>query len=150
MEVKINKEIRNYTESMFFGLSLRQFIFSVLACGVAVGLHFLLRPRFGTETLSWVCILGAFPFAAMGFIKYNGMTAEQFVWTWIKSEFLMPKKLMFLPDNLYYETVKPTIEAYEKGLTTVRKKQKGRTPKPKKSKKKKAKCSKEVNNAENS
>ena len=150
MEVKINKEIRNYTESMFFGLSLRQFIFSVLACGVAVGLYFLLRPRFGTETLSWVCILGAFPFAAMGFIKYNGMTAEQFVWAWIKSEFLMPKKLMFLPDNLYYETMKPTIEAYEKGLATVRKKQKGRTPKQKKSKKKKAKCSKEVNNAENS
>ena len=135
---------------MFFGLSLRQFIFSVLACGVAVGLHFLLRPRFGTETLSWVCILGAFPFAAMGFIKYNGMTAEQFVWAWIKSEFLMPKKLMFLPDNLYYETMKPTIEAYEKGLATVRKKQKGRTPKPKKTKKKKAKRSKEVNNAENS
>ena len=71
MEVKINKEIRNYTESMFFGLSLRQFIFSVLACGVAVGLYFLLRPQFGTETLSWVCILGAFPFAAMGFIKYT-------------------------------------------------------------------------------
>ena len=150
MEVKINKEIRNYTESMFFVLSLRQFIFSVLACGVAVGLYFLLRPRFGTETLSWVCILGAFPFAAMGFIKYNGMTAEQFVWAWIKSEFLMPKKLMFLPDNLYYETMKPTIEAYEKGLATVRKKQKGRTPKPKKTKKKKAKRSKEVNNAENS
>ena len=150
MEVKINKEIRNYTESMFFGLSLRQFIFSVLACGVAMGLYFLLRPRFGPETLSWVCILGAFPFAAMGFIKYNGMTAEQFVWAWIKSEFLMPKKLMFLPDNLYYETMKPTIEAHEKGVPTVRKKQKGRTPKPKKSKKKKAKCSKEVNNAENS
>ena len=150
MEVKINKEIRNYTESTFFGLSLRQFIFSVLACGVAVCLYFLLRPRFGTETLSWVCILGAFPFAAMGFIKYNGMTAEQFVWAWIKSEFLMPKKLMFLPDNLYYETMKPTIEANEKGLPTVRKKQKGRTPKPKKTKKKKAKRSKEVNNAENS
>ena len=124
MEVKINKEIRNYTESMFFGLSLRQFIFSVLACGVAVVLYFILRPRFGTETLSWVCILGAFPFAAMGFIKYNGMTAEQFVWAWIKSEFLMPKKLMFLPDNLYYETMKPTIEAHEKGLPTVRKSRK--------------------------
>lgn len=79
MEVKINKEIRNYTESMFFGLSLRQFIFSVLACGVAVGVFFLLRPYFGAETLSLVCILGAFPFAIMGFVKYNGMTAEQFV-----------------------------------------------------------------------
>lgn len=116
MEVKINKEIRNYTESMFFGLSLRQFIFSVLACGVAAGLYFLLRGRFGTETLSWMCILGAFPFAAMGFIKYNGMTAEQFVWAWIKSEFLMPKKIVFVPDNLYYEALKPCIEAREKGL----------------------------------
>ena len=46
MEVKINREIRNYTESMFFGLSMRQFIFSVLACGVAVGLYFILRPYF--------------------------------------------------------------------------------------------------------
>lgn len=145
MEVKINKEIRNYTESMFFGLSLRQFIFSVLACGVAVGLYFLLRPRFGTETLSWVCILGAFPFAAMGFIKYNGMTAEQFVWAWIKSEFLMPKKLMFLPDNLYFEAMKPSIEAREKGVPITAKRQK----KPKKSKKY-AKGSKEVENAENS
>lgn len=131
MEVKINKEIRNYTESMFFGLSLRQFIFSVLACGVAVGLYFLLRPRFGTETLSWVCILGAFPFAAMGFIKYNGMTAEQFVWAWIKSEFLMPKKLMFLPDNLYFEAMKPSIEAREKGVPIVTKRQKSQRKKQK-------------------
>ena len=137
MEVKINKEIRNYTESMFFGLSLRQFIFSVLACGVAVGLYFLLRPYFGMETLSWVCILGAFPFAAMGFIKYNGMTAEQFVWAWFKSEFLMPKKLMFRTDNLYYEAMKSSIEAREKGLPVVPKKQRRKERKEKKQDKKK-------------
>ena len=77
MEEKINRQIRNYTESMFFGPSLRQFIFSVLACGVAVGLYFLLTPYVGTETVSWVCILGAAPFAALGFVKYNGMTAEK-------------------------------------------------------------------------
>ncbi len=41
MEVKINREIRNYTEAMFFGLSLRQFIFSACACVVAVGIYFL-------------------------------------------------------------------------------------------------------------
>ena len=44
MEVKINREIRNYTESMFFGLSLRQLIFSALAVAVAVGLYFLMKP----------------------------------------------------------------------------------------------------------
>ena len=52
MEVKINREIRNYTEAMFFGLSLRQFIFSICACAVAVGLYFLLKPYVGTETES--------------------------------------------------------------------------------------------------
>ena len=50
MEVKINREIRNYTEAMFFGLSLRQFIFSACACVVAVGIYFLLKPYVGTET----------------------------------------------------------------------------------------------------
>ena len=110
MEVKINREIRNYTESMFFGLSLRQFIFSVLACGVAVGLYFLLRPYVGTETVSWVCILGAAPFAALGFVKYNGMTAEKAIYAWIKSEFLMPKKLVFHSTNVYYELMKSSIE----------------------------------------
>ena len=111
MEVKINREIRDYTESMFFGLSLRQFFFSVLACGVAVGLYFLLRPYVGMETVSWMCVLGAAPFAALGFFKYHGMTAEQFVWAWIKSEILMPKRLVFRPENVYYEALKTTIEA---------------------------------------
>lgn len=114
LEVKINREIRNYTESMFFGLSMRQFVFSVLACGVAVGLYFLLSPYVGTETVSWMCILGAAPFAALGFIRYHGMNAEQFLWAWIKSEFLIPKRLLFNPENIYYEAVKPCIENHER------------------------------------
>ena len=101
MEVKINREIRNYTESMFFGLSLRQFIFSVLACGVAVGLYFLLKPHFGTETVSWVCILGAAPFAALGFVKYNGMTAEKFIWAWISMTFESFSELLLITKTHY-------------------------------------------------
>jgi hypothetical protein len=27
----------------------------------------------------------------MGFVSYNGMTAEQFVWAWLRSEMLEPK-----------------------------------------------------------
>lgn len=116
MEVKINREIRNYTESMFFGLSLRQFVFSVLAVGVAIGLYFLLKPYVGTETVSWMCILGSAPFAAMGFISYHGMTAEQFLWVWFRSEVLEPKEIIFEPVNLYYEMMKKTIKEHEKEL----------------------------------
>ncbi len=103
MEVKINREIRDYTEAVYFGLSLRQFIFSVLACGVAVGLYFLLRHFFGIETLSWVCILGAAPFAAIGFFKYHGMTAEKVLFTYLRSEILMPKEIKFISKNIYDE-----------------------------------------------
>ena len=109
MEVKINKEIRDYNESIFFGLSMRQFIFSILACLVAVGLYFILKPNFGIETLSWVCILGSIPFAALGFIKYNGMTAEKFFITWIRNELLTPKKLTFKANNYYYNLCKDLI-----------------------------------------
>jgi hypothetical protein len=105
MEVKINREIRDYTESMFFGLSLRQFIFSVLAIDAAVGVYFGLKPYLGTETVSWVCVLSAAPFAAMGFIKYNGMTAEQFAWAWLRSEFVNPKRLTFRASNIYAQAI---------------------------------------------
>lgn len=115
MEVKINHEIRNYTESMFFGLSMRQFLFSVLAVGVAVLLYFVLKPLVGMETVSWMCILGAAPFAAMGFVSYHGMTAEQFLWTWLRSEMLEPKEIRFEPVNLYYEILRNSIEKSEKG-----------------------------------
>ena len=101
MEVKINREIRQYTESMFFGLSMRQFFFSLAAAAVAVILYFVLKPYLGTETVSWVCILGAVPFAAMGFVTYHGMTAEQFLWAWIRSELLEPKELYFESVNTY-------------------------------------------------
>ena len=83
-KVKINKEIRDYTEAIFFGLSLRQFIFSVLACGIAVGLYFLLHPYMSMETVSWICVLGAAPCVVFGFVKYHGMTAEQFIWAYEK------------------------------------------------------------------
>ena len=109
MEVKINKEIRNYTESVYFGLSLRQFIFSIAACVIAVILYFAFKPYLGIETLSWLCILGAAPFAAIGFIKYNGMNAEEFVLAYIRSEFLTSKKLTYKPTNFYYELLKDKV-----------------------------------------
>ena len=114
MEIKINREIRDYHESMFMGLSLRQTIFSVLAILVAVGLYFWLNPILGTETVSWVCVLGAVPFAVLGFVSYHGMPAEKFAWVWFRSEILEPKRYCFRPNNLYYELMKDTIIKHEK------------------------------------
>lgn len=114
MEIKINREIRDYHESMFMGLSLRQSIFSVLAIASAVGLYFWLQPVLGAEITSWVCVLGAAPFAVLGFVSYHGMPAEKFLWVWFRSEVLEPKQLCCKPNNLYYELMQDTIDKHEK------------------------------------
>lgn len=106
MEVKINREIREYKENIFFGLSLRQFFFSICACIVSLLLYFIFKPYFNIEILSWICILGSMPFALLGFVRYNGMPAEKFILAWIKSVILTPRKLVFKPNNLYYKTLK--------------------------------------------
>lgn len=101
MEVRINKEVRNYQESLFFGLSLRQLLFALLAVAVAVGVCFGLRPVLGNGEIGWVCVLAAFPFALGGFFQYNGMTLERFLLAYIRSEFLFPRRLVFKSDNIY-------------------------------------------------
>ena len=102
MEIKINKEIRGFTESVFWGLSMRQFLFSCLAVGSAVLVYFLAKPYVGAQAVSWLCILSAVPFAAMGFFRYHGMTAEKFAWAWIRSELLEPRYYPFKSKTYYH------------------------------------------------
>ena len=38
----------------------------------------------------------------IGFLKYNGMTAEKFLLAWFRSTILIPKVLTFGNTNVYY------------------------------------------------
>ena len=125
MEIRINKEIRDYTESIFLGLTLRQFLFSALGCLMAVVVYFSLSPTLGLEITSWLCILGALPFALLGFVSYQGMKAEEILIVAIKSWILSNRKLVFSPTCIYYEILKPQIqknikEAYKKNGKKLR------------------------------
>ena len=42
MEIKINKEVRDYSEKVLFGLTARQFVLGLAAVAVAVALYFIL------------------------------------------------------------------------------------------------------------
>ena len=78
IEIKMNKEIRDYAETMFFGLSLRQFLFSALGCLLSVGIFFIPRPagnrsdHLGMHYLFPVCIRTAVH-QYVRFCSYNGM-----------------------------------------------------------------------------
>ena len=104
MEIKINKEIRAYRETLFFGLSVRQFICSVLAVGAAVGLYFSLSRVLDRET--------AAPVAAAGFFQYNGLTLERFLWAWLKSEVIMAGKRVWKAENYYEEALKREVKKH--------------------------------------
>ena len=103
MQLKINKEIKDYTESIFFGLNMRQCFFSVVACLVAIGIYFLFIDKFGMETTSWLCILGAFPFALLGFVSFQSMNAEELFVIALRSFILSNTKLINKQRNLYLE-----------------------------------------------
>ena len=42
------------------------------------------------------------------------MTAEKFLWAWLRSELIEPREIRFEPVNYYYEALKGTIEKHEK------------------------------------
>lgn len=111
MEIRINKEIKDYHESLFFGLSTRQFICSVAAVGAAVGIYFGLKSYIDKETVSWLCIVAAAPIAVTGFFKYNGMNFEEFVGAWFRSEFLAAGVRKFESTNYLYEMIKEELES---------------------------------------
>lgn len=110
MEIKVNKEVRDYTESIFLGLSFRQFLFSIMACVVAVIIYLSIVDVLGMETTSWLCMLGAAPFASLGFITFQKMNAEQILITAWHSFLLSNKNLIDKPFNLYYEMFKDIFD----------------------------------------
>lgn len=106
MEIKINREVRTYHETIFFGLSARQFFCSLGAVGVAVGAYFLLKDVLGKETTSWLCMVCAAPLAAAGFFTYNGLPLEKFLWAVVKTTALGGGRRLYRSENQYAELLK--------------------------------------------
>ena len=114
MEIKVNKEVRNYTENIFLGLSIRQCIFSNIACIVAILIYYLCIDSLGMEITSWLCMLGAAPFTSLGFITYQNMNVEQIIMTAWHSFLLSKTDLIYKPFNLYQELFKDVFEKQKK------------------------------------
>lgn len=79
MDIRINREIRDYSEKLVLGLTLREAVFSGLAVVASGGSYFLLSESFHAEIVSWVCVAAAAPFVFLGFFKYHELPAERIV-----------------------------------------------------------------------
>ena len=123
LEIRINKEIKDYHESLFLGLSVRQFACSLGAVAAAVGIYFGLNNFLDKEIVSWLCIVCAAPLAVAGFFTYNGMNFEQFLIAYIYSEFICAGVRKYESENFLYEAYKEVV-ADVSGRKKKRKKRK--------------------------
>ncbi len=110
MQIKSNQDVREYKEVVYFGMTLRQLIFSALAGAAALGVYLLCGRRMSMEAVSWLCVAAAVPFAAFGFVRWHGMAFEQLIGVFIRSRLVLNRPLFFRPDNPY----KAVITSYQK------------------------------------
>ena len=104
LEIKVNKEILDYNESIILGLSFRQLLCSLAAISMAVAVYMLLNEMLGRELVSWVCLIAAAPFAVAGFYKYQGMTIEKFLAAVIKTQINSGIRV-YESDNYYLDAI---------------------------------------------
>lgn len=97
MQIKSNQDVREYKEVVYFGMTLRQLIFSALAAA-ALGVYLLCNRRMSMEAVSWLCV-AAVPFGAFGFVRWHGMPFERIIGVFIRSRLVLGRPLFFRPEN---------------------------------------------------
>lgn len=132
IEIRIPKEIKNYREKLFFGLTLRQCLCAGAALLICVPLYIFGNKILPQETVSWIVILVAVPLMLAGFFRYNDMMFEQFAVEFMFHNFTPQKRIYsFEPPfmefrNLYLaDELAAEIEAKE-NKSFIRKLFKGR------------------------
>lgn len=116
METEIGEDIRTYSESVFWGLNLRQVVCCLLAIAAAMAVWFGIGTRLSTDASTVLCTAAAAPFSTAGFFKYNGMTFEQFVLVWLKFS-VAPKALKFESNDLCLRLCQAQLEQVGKEET---------------------------------
>ncbi len=101
IEIRIPKEIRQYKEKAFFGLTWRQIFALVLAGAINIPLYLYLTPLTGADVSSWVVIFSAVPIMMMGFWEPYGMNFEDFLKAVIISMLVYPEKRLYKTENLF-------------------------------------------------
>lgn len=80
MQIPVNKNLDEYKDDFYKGLTLRQTVLSILTVIAGTGVFLLLHSVCGiSQTLSlYLAFPAALPFAASGFLKIHGMSLQEY------------------------------------------------------------------------
>lgn len=102
IEIRIPKEIKNYREKFFFGLTVRQCICAAIALLLCVPLYIFGGKVLPQELISWLVLIVAAPLMLVGFFRYNDMTFEKFAVEWLYYQFA-PQKRVYSYEPIFME-----------------------------------------------
>lgn len=102
IEIRIPKEIKNYREKLFFGLTLRQCICAGAALLICVPLYIFGNRFLPQEAVSWAVVIIAAPLMLAGFFRYNDMNFEQFAMEYL-AHHSNPQKRIYEYEPVFME-----------------------------------------------
>jgi hypothetical protein len=99
-----------YKEKFFFGLTVRQLVCTAACLAITIPTGIFGGKILPSDIVQWIVILEAIPFAAFGFISFDGQPVEKVFFKAFKY-YISPQK-----DIIYY---KPEIYAWQEEFTRL-------------------------------
>lgn len=80
MQIPVNKNLDEYKDDFYKGLTLKQTVLSVLTVVVGTGMFLLLHSicGIGQTAALYLAVLAALPLAASGFLKVHGLSLSEY------------------------------------------------------------------------
>lgn len=103
MEMKTNKDVTEYEENVFIGMTMRQTVLGIAGVAIIAGAYFMTYNRMNSNMASWVAIGFGLPCFLFGFAKPHKMKLEKFLATWVRCNFLEHRRLSFKSENKFYQ-----------------------------------------------
>lgn len=115
LEIQLNRDIREYKDKLWWGMTGRQIGFSLLGLIAGAGLYLLVSPL-GTDLAVICCTAAIFPLFILGFFKWRGQPMEMFLKIWIRGNVMTNRFLPYRPDEpACFELVRSARQNAKKG-----------------------------------
>ena len=108
--IKMSKDIKKQKSKLFWGLTARQMIFTVIAILIAIVVNCILDLN---DTVKAVLVIStSIPFLLCGWIQINGLTFEKFAVIWLRNNFTNKERVFINESGL--DHIKPIRESKRK------------------------------------
>lgn len=103
MEEKVLKNIFTYQETLFMGMTGRQVGLAVAGVLLVVVTYFATSGEVYSQVASYIGMFCGLPCFLFAFWKPEKMELEKYLWYWIESKLLVPRKRYYKRDNELYD-----------------------------------------------